>query len=137
MLLFTFFLDCLQACVEAAAESPEEGEHPRGAPHAGRRGGGVLVTLVASVADPDPGASAFLTPGSGMGKKSGSGFCMNNAAHISESIETIFWVKILKFFDADSGSGMEKFGTGNRDLGWKKFGSEIRVKHPGFASRHC
>jgi hypothetical protein len=26
-----------------------------------------------SVADPDPGSSAFLTPGSGMGKKSGSG----------------------------------------------------------------
>ena len=40
---------------------------------------------------------------------------MNNPAHISKSLETIFWVKILKFFDADSGSGMEKFGTGNRD----------------------
>ncbi len=26
-----------------------------------------------SVADPDPGSGAFLTPGSGMGKKSGSG----------------------------------------------------------------
>ncbi len=23
--------------------------------------------------------------------------------HISESLETIFWVKILKFFDADAG----------------------------------
>ncbi len=32
-----------------------------------------------------------------MGKKSGSG--MNNPDHISESLETIFWVKILKFFD--------------------------------------
>jgi tRNA(His) 5'-end guanylyltransferase len=30
-------------------------------------------TLSSSVADPDPGAGAFLTPGSGMGKKSGSG----------------------------------------------------------------
>jgi hypothetical protein len=28
--------------------------------------------------------------------------------HISESLETIFWVKILKFFDSDPGSGMEK-----------------------------
>jgi hypothetical protein len=33
---------------------------------------------------------------------------MNNPNHISESLETIFWVKILKFFDADPGSGMEK-----------------------------
>jgi hypothetical protein len=28
---------------------------------------------------------------------------MNNTNHISESLETIFWVKILKFFDADPG----------------------------------
>jgi hypothetical protein len=28
--------------------------------------------------------------------------------HIFESLETIFWVKIHKFFDADPGSGMEK-----------------------------
>jgi hypothetical protein len=40
---------------------------------------------------------------------------MNNPDHISESLETIFWVKILKFFDADPGSGMEKFGSGTRD----------------------
>ena len=41
---------------------------------------------------------------------------MNNKDNISESLETIIWVKILKFFDADSesrnlcdpGSGMEK-----------------------------
>jgi hypothetical protein len=42
---------------------------------------------------------------------------MNNPDHISESLETIFWVKILKFFDADPGSGMEKI--------------RIRDKHPG------
>jgi hypothetical protein len=42
-----------------------------------------------------------------MGKKSGSGFGMNNN-HISENLETIFWVKILQFFDADPGSGMGK-----------------------------
>jgi hypothetical protein len=37
-----------------------------------------------------------------MGKKlSGSG--MNND-HISESLKTNFWVKILKFFNADPGS---------------------------------
>ncbi len=34
---------------------------------------------------------------------------MNNPDIISESLETGFWVKILKFFDADPGSGKEKF----------------------------
>jgi hypothetical protein len=50
---------------------------------------------------------------------------MNIPEHISDSLETIFWVKNTKFFDADSrsgifltldpGSGMEKFGSGIRD----------------------
>ncbi len=40
-----------------------------------------------------------------MGKKSGFGSGMNNPDHISQSFETIFWVYILKFFDADPGSG--------------------------------
>jgi hypothetical protein len=39
-----------------------------------------------------------------MGKKSGSG--MNNQDHICKSLETIFWGKILKFFDADPESGI-------------------------------
>jgi hypothetical protein len=51
-----------------------------------------------------------------MGKKSGFGFGMNNPDHISEILETIFWVKLLKFFD-QCGSGMEKI--------------RIRDKHPG------
>jgi hypothetical protein len=65
---------------------------------------------VLRIRDPVP----FLTPGSGMGKKSGSGFGsgMNNPDHACESLETIFWVKI-------------------RDPGWKKFGSGIRDKHTG------
>ncbi len=33
---------------------------------------------------------------------------MNNPDHISKSIETFFSVRILKFFDADPRSGMEK-----------------------------
>ncbi len=45
---------------------------------------------------------------------------MNNPDHIFESLETIFWVKILKFFDADLGSRMEKI--------------RIQDKHPGFAT---
>jgi hypothetical protein len=57
-----------------------------------------------------------------MGKKSGSGIGsgMNKPDHISQSLGTIFWVKILKFFDADPGSGMEKI--------------RIRDKHPGSAT---
>jgi hypothetical protein len=40
-----------------------------------------------------------------MGKKSRSGSGMNMPDHISESLETIFWVKILKFFDEDADPG--------------------------------
>jgi hypothetical protein len=59
---------------------------------------------------------------------------MNILDHISESLETIFWVKILKFFDAECGCG-----SGSRDLeilltlgpgtGMEKI--RIRDKHPG------
>jgi hypothetical protein len=64
--------------------------------------------IYTSVADPDPGSGAFLTPGTGMGNKSApvSGSGMNSPDHISESLETIFWVKILQFFDADPGYGI-------------------------------
>ncbi len=65
------------------------------------------------IRDPVP----FLTPGSGMGKKSGSGSVLDNPDHISESLETIFGVKILQFSDVDPGSGMGKIRIG--DPGWK------------------
>jgi hypothetical protein len=55
-----------------------------------------------------------------MGKISGSGSGMNNPDHISESLQKFFWVKILKFFNADPG--------------WKKFESGIRDKNPGSAT---
>jgi hypothetical protein len=43
---------------------------------------------------------------------------MINPDHISKSLEINFlWVKILKIFDADPGSGMEKFGSGIRNTG--------------------
>jgi hypothetical protein len=63
-----------------------------------------------------------------MGKKSGPGSGMNNPDHISESLETVFRVKILKFFYVDPG--------------WKKFGSvmekiRIRGKHPGSAKLYA
>jgi hypothetical protein len=54
---------------------------------------GIFFFLIPSVTV--PGSAAFLTPGSGMGKKSGSGYGMNNTEYISESLETIFWDKIL------------------------------------------
>jgi hypothetical protein len=41
-----------------------------------------------------------------MGKKSGSGSEIKNLDHISE--KQFFGVNILKFFDADPGSRMEK-----------------------------
>jgi hypothetical protein len=46
-----------------------------------------------------------LDPGFKMGKKSRSGSGMNIPEHISERLETIFGIKILKFFDADADSG--------------------------------
>jgi hypothetical protein len=53
----------------------------------------------------------------------GSGSGMSNPDHISESLETIFWVKMLKFFDADP--GWKKF-----DPEWKKLGSGINIPDP-------
>jgi hypothetical protein len=51
---------------------------------------------------------------------------MNNLDHISESLETIFCVKILIFFDADSG-----------DPGWKKFGSGMeKIRVSGIRDKH-
>jgi hypothetical protein len=38
-----------------------------------------------------------------MGKKSRSGSSRNIPDHISESLETIFGLTMLKFFDADPG----------------------------------
>jgi hypothetical protein len=41
---------------------------------------------------------------------------MNNQDHISESLEIIFWVKILKFLDATPRSGMEKIRIRDKHL---------------------
>ncbi len=91
--------------------------------------------LFCSVADPDPGSGAFLTPGSRMGRKSASGSRMNNPNHIFYSLETTFFgcfgVKILKFFDADPGSGMETDRIPD---------GKSRIRDPGSTSRtpqHC
>jgi hypothetical protein len=59
---------------------------------------------------------------------------MNNLDHISESLEKNCCVKILKFFDADPGSGIEKIRI--RDLGWKKFGYGINIPDPQHRSHN-
>jgi hypothetical protein len=58
---------------------------------------------------------------------------INISDHISESLESIFWVKILKFFDADGDPdpGSEILLT--LDPGWKKFGSGINIPD----TQHC
>ncbi len=86
---------------------------------------GYLFLNVHNFADPDPGFSAFLNRrGSGMGKKSRCGTGMNIPDHISESWETIFWVKNTSILnDADPGSGIFS----------PKFGSWINILDP----QHC
>ncbi len=63
-----------------------------------------------------------------MDKKSGSGSGMNNLDHIAESLETTFWVKILKFFGVDPGSGMGNI------LGYHRSCKDVR---PAIATKHC
>ncbi len=56
---------------------------------------------------------------------------MNIPDHISEGAETIFYVKILKFFDADADPGI--FLTLDPGSGMGKI--RIRDKHPGSATQ--
>ncbi len=79
------------------------------------------MALVYSVADPDPGSGMCKMSGSG----SGTRIRDEQPDHISESLETIFWV-------TKCGSGI--WNERNSDPGWKKFGSGIRDKHPGSAT---
>jgi hypothetical protein len=92
------------------------------------------IYLICSVADPDPGSGigCFLTPGFGIrdGRKSASGSGIRDEQPGSYFL-LFFWVKILKFFDEDPGSGMETVRI--RDPGWKKVGSGINIPDP----QHC
>jgi hypothetical protein len=90
-----------------------------------------MANVFSSVADPDPGLGAFLTPGSGIrdGRKSASGSGIRDGQPGSYFLEfrnhffAFFGVKILKFFDEDPGSGI-------RDPGWRQFGSGINIPDP-------
>ncbi len=68
-----------------------------------------------------------------MGKRSGSGSGIRDEqpeSYLLELRNHFFGLKkILKFVDADPGSGMGTIRIG--DPGWKKVGSGIRDKHPG------
>jgi hypothetical protein len=77
-------------------------------------------------------------------RRPGSGSGMNNPDHISESLETIFWVIILKFSYADP--GWKTFGSGlnpgsatlraaDEDVSDPWFLS-IRVQRKGYASKY-
>ncbi len=72
-----------------------------------------ITYVFSSVADQEPDSGAFSTPGSGIGKKSGSG--MNIPDHTSERLETIFrlntysLMRIRDLFDLDPESRVEKF----------------------------
>jgi hypothetical protein len=63
-----------------------------------------------------------------MGKKSRSGSEMNILAIFPRAYKQFFGLKILKFFDADPGSGI--FLTLIGEPRWKKFGSGIKIPDP-------
>jgi hypothetical protein len=49
----------------------------------------------------------------------------------SKSLEIIFGLKILKFFDADADPGSGILNLFDSGSGMEKFGFGIRDKHPG------
>jgi hypothetical protein len=67
-----------------------------------------------------------------LGKKSRSESGMNILDHISESLETIFWIKILKFFDADADpdQGSWNLLVFDPESGFPDGKIRIRDKHP-------
>jgi hypothetical protein len=72
-----------------------------------------------------------------MGRKSASGSRIRDEQSGSYFLELrnhFFGVKILKFFDVDPGSGMEKVRI--RDTGWKKVGSGINIPDPQHWSKY-
>ncbi len=59
-----------------------------------------------------------------------SGLTINIPDHISESLKTIFWVKILQFFDADADPGTGNLvDPGPEIWGGKIFKSRFGIKH--------
>jgi hypothetical protein len=67
-----------------------------------------------------------------MGKTSRSGSGMNILDHISESLETIFEVKILQSFDADADPGIFLNLDPGSWIRMEKFGSGINIPDPQY-----
>jgi hypothetical protein len=80
----------------------------------------------------DPVLFCPMDLGSEKGGKSGSG--LNITDNFFESMKQFFWIKLLKFFDADPGSGIFLPWIQNLRSGMEKFGPGIRHKHPGSAT---
>ncbi len=76
-----------------------------------------------SVADPDPGSGAFLTPRFGIRDEQPKSYFLEHGNHFSG----------LKFFDADSGPGIEEIRI--RDPGWKKSDPRSGINIPDL--QHC
>ncbi len=81
------------------------------------------------------GIRCFSDPWIRDGKKSGSGSGMNIPDHISEILETVFWVKNTQILWCGSGSGIRNLfdpGSGIPDPGWKNsdLGSGINIPDP-------
>ncbi len=95
--------------------------------------------IVGCVADPGPGIRCLFVPWirdarwvKNLDLDLGSVSGMNNPDHISEILDTIFWVKILKFFHADgknsdpgSGINIRIPNTGSRWRGLPLFREKI------------
>ncbi len=82
--------------------------------------------VLGRLADPDPGSSASLTCGSGMGRKIKVRIRDEHSDHIYESLETVFWAKNTCTGSLLCGSGIRNIfdpGSGirdgkNSDTGW-------------------
>jgi hypothetical protein len=99
-----------------------------------------MACAFSSVADPDPRSGAFLTCGSGMGKKQDPDRDEHPESYFRELGNSFFGQKYFEFFDADPdpgsernlfdpGSGMEKFGLGIRE-------KTSRIRNTGFQGKN-
>jgi hypothetical protein len=82
-----------------------------------------VITI--SVADPDPGSGAFLTPGSGIRDGQKVSIQIRDEQPVSYFRELGNHFLGFKYYNS-----LMRI----RDPGWKKFGSGIRNKHPGSAT---
>jgi hypothetical protein len=98
--------------------------------------GNLSTYLIGSVGDPISGITGLFDPwirDPGWVKNQDSLSEMNVLNHISESLESIFGLKILKFFDADPGSGI--LLTLDPGSGIEREGSGILINIPD--TQHC